>query len=101
MLKCWRRNTQMWPGICGHSPGSARVARAGFGVAPKQSFEKVTASPMDSTDSEEVRDREDAFARSPRRPLPGIAFERRATDALTSPPWQNENARTNLDCSVT
>src|SRR5882724_8585349 len=42
----------MLPTISASSLGSACVPRVGFGVAPKQSFEKVTASPQDSTHSE-------------------------------------------------
>src|SRR5205814_553080 len=41
-------------------PGSARVSRAGFGVAPKQSFVSVPAS-VNIIESKKVRDREDAL----------------------------------------
>jgi hypothetical protein len=49
--------------------GSARLWRAGFDVAPKRTF-LFSSQRKDQAVSTEVRDREDALATSPRRPLP-------------------------------
>ena len=45
-----------------HVPGSARVSRVGFGVAPKQSLHKRMQPHARRNYQREVRDREDALA---------------------------------------
>ncbi len=54
-------------------PGSARVTRAGFGVAPKQSFEKFVSSHALRTPK--VRDRETRSLACETQALPRIEFE--------------------------
>ena len=78
----------MVPPICARSAGSACASRVGLGIAPKQSSLCIQAAVNRSQSKAK-------FAIARLEPLPRIAFERCAREALTLPSCQNENAQAN------